>query len=332
MIRLVPHAVLACTLMVVPTLAWSQPVPTSKAAETVDEEPAAPPPAEKGETSAAENIDARRKQALVEYGIGNVDPALEELKALVKTCEGASETQCPDELRAKLYVALAIVLAGGKDDIKGGARLFHAALTRDPSVTVPREFATRPVQAAMREANESTSYSELSDSTRSEEQSGDAQAVEPPVAPEPEVEPTLPSDNKTGLILLHALAGAGTDDYGDAGSIGAALVLGARFVDSSAWTTAIRGRAAIVGDHEAAVGGVSLLMGGSWFNPKNRRLGYFLGGVGLDSYGGEGGVSVNGMGGVSLGGFLIGGGLDFGASGYGSFGMMNLHLGWGARL
>ncbi len=308
----------------------------------IAQEPTTSPPGAGEETSIGEtaesppddDLDARRRRALVDYGVGNVDAAHAQLEELVKECDAAENSSCPDPLRAKLYVALAIVLAGGKDDEKGAARLFHAALTRDPDVTVPREFATRPVQAAMREANESTSYEELNQPRTEKVPREVAPEEKANSAPEPTPEPerTPPSDNKTGVLLIHALAGAGGDDYGDGGSLGAAAVLGARFVDSSAWTTAIRGRAAIVGHSEEAVGGVSLLMGGSWFNPKNRRMGYFLGGLGLDSYGGEGGISLNGMGGVSLGGFLIGGGVDFGSSGFGSFGMMTLHLGWGARL
>jgi hypothetical protein len=264
--------------------------------------------------------------------VGDVDPALSELKELVATCDREGAEACPDPTRADLYVALGIVLSGGKNDIKGAARLFHAALSRDPDVTVPRELATLPVQEAMREANESTSYQELS----REPAAADKPSTEGPT-PEPSDEPSdedddSPQDRKTLVILLHAMLGTGADDFSESPSFGGAGILGARFVDSSGWTTAIRGRVAVVGVDQEPVGGASLLMGGSWYGHKHKRMGYFLGGVGLDSYGGEGGVSLNGMGGVTLGGFLLGGGVDLGASNYGSFALVCLNLGWGARL
>lgn len=283
-------------------------------------------------TSIRIDYRGRRRQALVDYNLGKVDPALEDLRALVTACEKEGSMACPDKTRAELYVALAIVLAGGKDDIKGAARLFHAALTRDPSVTVPRELATRPVQQAMREANESTSYAELSGPSTDAGASPEQDSASDPTESIPPEEAESPHDNKTLVILLHGIAGTGADDFSDGPSYGAAAVFGARFVDSSAWTTAIRGRVAAIGIDQALVGGAALLMGGTWRSQEQNRMGYFLGGLGIDAYGGEGGVSLNGMGGVSLAGFLIGGGLEVGASNYGSFAMIGLHLGWGAAL
>lgn len=288
----------------------------------------------------ATDYDSRRRAALVSYKVGDIEASLASLRELTKECE-AEGAACTDTTRAELYVALAIVLAGGKDDIHGAARLFHAALTRDPAVTVPRELATSPVQEAMRLANESTSYKELTPAQEGGAENGEA-TEKSQNAPSDgaslgsdgarDDDYDSPQDRKFGLLLAHAIIGSGADDVSDAPSFGAAAILGARFVDSSAWTTAIRGRLAVVGVDQEAVGGLSLLMGGTWYGARRKTMGYFLGGLGLDSYGGEAGMSANAMGGVTLGGFLLGGGADIGASDYGTFMMMCLHLGWGVRL
>lgn len=345
----------AATVLLLASPAFSQasekpPVAPAHTSSPPSSEQSAEPPTRAATAAAPEALDAalaerlrsydeRRRQALIAYKLGDVDSALADLRALVATCEKEATSTCPDSTRAKLYVALGIVLAGGKDDIQGAARLFHAALTRDPEVTVPRELATLPVQEAMKEANESTSYQELARTSQSSEESSSkaspsvssASAPGDP-APSTDEEEESPRDHKTRVLLLHAILGTGADDFGDAPTFGAAGILGVRFVDSSAWTTAIRGRVAVVGINQETLAGAALMMGGSWYGQKHKRMGYFLGGVGLDSYGGEGGFSMNGMGGVTLGGFLIGGGAEFGGSDYGHFAMASLHLGWGGRL
>jgi hypothetical protein len=295
-------------------------------AEETAPEPISPP------TLSAEGADliAKKDKALLAYGVGNTDAALSNLRALITTCDEVGEEACSDPVRAELYVALAIVLAGGKDDIPAAARLFHAALTRDPDVMVPREFATVPVQKAMREANESTSYQALGGAgettpTETPAEANAAVAEEP--APDPKTK--TPRDNKTGILLLHGIIGAGAADDYDVGTVGVAGVLGVRMVKDASWTTAIRGRASVVGYSELS--GVALLMGGSWFNHQSRNLGYFLGGLGIDSYASEAAFTTMIMGGLSLKGFLLGGGAEFGA-GNESYGLLSLHLGWGGRL
>lgn len=333
--RVIGRLLVNCMFIAGPLLVASHAVAEE---ETPQTEPTADTPAattEPASNTQTSELLAKKEKALLAYGMGNTDSALLNLRALIATCDDLGQEVCPDPVRAELYVALAIVLAGGKNDIPAAARLFHAALTRDPEVMVPREFATVPVQKAMREANESTSYQAL-------EGSGDAESPPPPTeasdvppqdAPPKEADQKARGEGKTGILLLHGLLGAGSSDDGDVGTIGLAGVLGVRMVKTSAWTIAIRARASTVSYSELS--GVALLMGGSWFNTKSRHMGYFMGGMGIDSYGGEPAFTTMGMGGVSLKGFLLGAGAEIGGGtggGGGHYGLFSFHMGWGGRI
>ena len=77
------------------------------------------------------------------------DSALEQLAIAKQACEGNT---CSAKVRAKVYVAIGIVLAAGKKKTSAAKDAFLLALKEDPSATLPAKFATGDTQKAFEEA------------------------------------------------------------------------------------------------------------------------------------------------------------------------------------
>ncbi len=79
----------------------------------------------------------------------NADVALELLAGAKQACEG---TSCSPKVRAKVFVALGIVLAVGKKKTSAAKDAFTLALKEDPNATLPAKFATGDTQKAFDDA------------------------------------------------------------------------------------------------------------------------------------------------------------------------------------
>jgi hypothetical protein len=89
------------------------------------------------------------KQALEEdYLQTRFDDAEQKLRAAVQTCGKA----CSKALRAKLYVALGSVLAGGKKELQDASDAFVEALTIDPKIEPSPDLLSTEVSFAYEQA------------------------------------------------------------------------------------------------------------------------------------------------------------------------------------
>ena len=84
-------------------------------------------------------------EALGKHLSGKSDVALDELKKVLTSCEGAA---CEKSTRAQIYLAIGIVNAAGKKDIENARLAFENALYNDPTVTPDKQFTTPNVTSA----------------------------------------------------------------------------------------------------------------------------------------------------------------------------------------
>ncbi|EYF04337.1 DUF3570 domain-containing protein [Chondromyces apiculatus] len=84
-----------------------------------------------------------------EYKNGKHIEALEQLELARSACEGKG---CSPKTRAKLYVAIGTVLAGGMQQVAEAKEAFVNALREDPTASLYSDFITPEVQRAYNEA------------------------------------------------------------------------------------------------------------------------------------------------------------------------------------
>lgn len=90
------------------------------------------------------------RQALEdEYLMTNFDDAEKRLRAALDTCGSSG---CAPSVKAKLYLGLGIVLAGGKGQPDAAREAFAKALELDPAATPDPDFASSDVKKAFDEA------------------------------------------------------------------------------------------------------------------------------------------------------------------------------------
>lgn len=77
------------------------------------------------------------------------DAALEQLAIAKQACEG---TSCSAKVRAKVFIAIGIVLANGKKKSSAARDAFTLALKEDPNAALPAKFASGEAQKAFDEA------------------------------------------------------------------------------------------------------------------------------------------------------------------------------------
>lgn len=128
------------------------------------------------------------RQALEdEYLMTNFDDAEKRLRAALDAC-GASG--CAPSVKAKLYLGLGIVLAGGKGQPEAGRDAFAKALELDPAATPDPDFASSDVKKAFDEAKAAAKKAGSSTSSSSSSSSSAASPLE--LLPVPEQRANVP--------------------------------------------------------------------------------------------------------------------------------------------
>src|SRR5262249_10183232 len=84
-----------------------------------------------------------------DYAAGKFDDALTQLELGKQAC--AAKASCSPKVRAKLYVAIGTVLAGGLKKVAEAKEAFATALKEDPNANVIGESGSPEVQKAWNE-------------------------------------------------------------------------------------------------------------------------------------------------------------------------------------
>lgn len=308
--------------------------------------------------------------AMTHYELGQPEQALEMLRAQAFACESGSKT-CDVSEVAAIYSCVGIVMAGAKGDHAAGVVAFKKALSVQPGTTLAPEYAIPQVVAAYNEAAGITAPAPASAIPLDD--SGDGYESSLPPADESdddEDEPEPPPDpNRAKMILL---IGGGAkvgpyfvthndtyllDEWGDSDSV-AALQLGGSAAfgyapSASGFTFGARVRGGVLrrleelnideleryaGNSDAwmAYFGAHALLGVTMGPRKDGRFSYVYVGPGFEitPEGGPPWFTLNAMGGTSLGGLTLGGGIDFGMREHGNYlvnyVLLGVEVGFGA--
>ena len=137
-------------------LAWANaPSDASESQDSADlpataEEQVVPPPGPSAPP--APSVSERRQQALSAFDTGQVDPALDQLRDLLRECLALPESECDLVTRSLLYRDAGVVLAQGKSDHTGAVRVLRHAIRADRNVSIPEAYRTPKVNASWDEA------------------------------------------------------------------------------------------------------------------------------------------------------------------------------------
>lgn len=146
------------------------------------------------------------------------DAALELLAGAKQACEGSA---CSPKVRAKVYVAIAIVLAAGKKKTSEARDAFILALKEDPNAAPSGKFVTADVTKAFEEAKKAASGGGATSGT-----GGSAGTGETPKTPDETLKPkkAYPGDVRPGrgwktgegyFYYEEAVASEGSHDWLD---------------------------------------------------------------------------------------------------------------------
>jgi hypothetical protein len=102
-----------------------------------------------------------------EYAQAQYKEALEKLNLAKQAC--ASKSACSPKIRAKLYIALGTVLAGGLKRPKDAKSAFVTALAEDPTITLFPDYITPEVEKAFNDARGNASASGGNKETKEKE-------------------------------------------------------------------------------------------------------------------------------------------------------------------
>lgn len=252
--------------------------------------------------------------------MGDVERALAELRELIRNC-GSAQSVCDPGIVAELYRDLGVVLAGGQNEHDRAVQAFSEALARDPNITVPPAYATPKVSRAYDMAKNQASAVQV--------QAANAAEAAAPV-------------KRRGFVLVDVTGRYGAFDgrttYVDssaAGQVGGALTLGivpGRGGFSMAGR--VRGGAYLGEFGSEGYGGIVALLGGIWNKPGEQDLGYMFGGFGLDIVGVDAAevLTFHYTGGMTVSGFDLGLGVEFGLGDNYAMALIGLQFGFGRML
>jgi hypothetical protein len=267
---------------------------------------------------------------------------------MIAHCSDLGPTRCSPKTRAGLYIALGIVLEGGRSESRAAIQAFHTALVLDPEATLTPEYATASVQKSFLSASRSAAQARGGRVVALKDPSPYQGAMDidvPPATREAEEKGPQEEEQRDTFLLISGVAGVGVIDgsllsdmpnsYGSSTEplmAGLSVTVGGMPNDSR---FAIGGRARIVTivdeyDTEEFFG-VSAVMGAIFGERTSHRFGYVLGGLGLERVNEEPHLGAHALGGISLNGFLLGGSLETAVGEY-SYGMALLHVGFGGLL
>ena len=104
--------------------------------------------------SAAAPKDAQAQKALkealdVDYLETKFDRAEQKLRTAIETC---GEEKCSPPLKAQLYAALGVVLAGGKKELEDAREAFVEALKVDPTIKLDPDILSAQIEYAFDQA------------------------------------------------------------------------------------------------------------------------------------------------------------------------------------
>lgn len=274
------------------------------------------------------------KDALTLYSLADYDSALTLLRTEVVRCGDVSEGRCSKEDIAILYASTGVVLSGGKKDHDGGVNAFKKGLSLDPRIELMPEYQTAPVLTAFHEAK--TGARPTPPAPAAPAPTTVESNTEPPPAPEQAKQRTIlliAGSVKTGAISAY-------DSYfdisGDVAQVSGSAVLGGMPGTSSGFTMGGRLRGGgYFGDNQGlGYLGFSAVLGSTIGPRRNNKFAYFLGGFGSEYYPSleTGAATASFQGGASLGGFLLGGAVDFSVGNRVAAATIGIELGWGGLL
>lgn len=240
---------------------------------------------ESDEATPAE-ADAREidwKGPLKLYDLGQVEEALEGLRAQVIDCGEPADGKCTEAELATLYASTAVVLAGSGDH-PGGVRAFRRALTYSRVRLLPA-YKTPEIERALAEAKGEKAPAP------------EASTTPPPVntySPPPE-EPYVSPAYRQGKAFF-MVSGVGQGGFVSDGiyTVGALRTVGAMSVVSrlgeGMFAMGLRGAGGALIGGGATLGslGGSVLLGGMGLPEFHNRFGFVLGGVGVETFPGLG--------------------------------------------
>ncbi len=271
------------------------------------------------------------RSSLTLYTLGDSDGALKTLRDEVLRCGDLPDQICTKEELGVLYMCVGIVLSGGKDNHQAGVQAFKKGLSFTPRATLLPEYQTAPVSAAYNEAKTGKVEEKVT--------AAPTLVAANPTAEVPRNAVVSPSEPQGRFIFL----GGATAKVGNFSSdldidtngtqFGGSLVAAAMPGSQSGFTMGARlkGGSYLVNNQGFGFLSTSALLGSTIGKRRENSFFYFLGGLGvqyvpvLDALA----LVASFQGGASIGGFLVGGGVDFtGGSDVSSI-MLGLEIGYG---
>lgn len=260
--------------------------PDGAAQATKSTDTAAPTETEAGTPPSAERIEIDWKGPLQLYDLGQVNEALERLRAQVIECGEPEDGKCNRAQLATLYASTAIVLAGSGDH-PGGVRAFRRALTYSGVRLLPA-YKTPEVERALAEARgESAPAPAPAPAPAVQSPPAAGSTSYPQYAEKPYVSPAF----RQGKALF-MLSGIGQGGFISDGIFTAGVLRAAGAVNVASRTgdgmfaMGLRGTGGGLIGNVGALGtvGGSVLFGGMGLPRAHNRFGFVLGGIGIETF------------------------------------------------
>lgn len=291
--------------------------------------------------SSVDDFRARLAEALSTYAGGRVRDSETQLGALLVECENRSRLECPHRIRARIHIARGIALCH-VGELERAQTEFEFAAELDPGATIPPDLITEVNRKALLTARYKVQQKAACLSCLQLSSTGEhpLERWTSPEAPDPEIlddrrprpgDGSQAAERKYGFVFLQARVGSGFAESDEASMAGAGAMLGG-LPGGSHFALATRVHAAWLNpthkDGNPALGG-SALSGFIWGRSSGSRFGYLLGGGGVESYLGRASPGALALAGASLGGVLVGFGLETGW-GIDPYSFLTLQVGYGS--